>query len=290
MASLLVPPVWWLSGKHRHRTLENLRAQGLDEHTAIRRGKLSYRSNLIVLFESLGVDRMIGPHSKFEVEERISPEAQRILDQLRCGEIDCALGLSGHIGSWEYFGALVAARIRPVSMMVSARVAKNPILVEYMFGLRERLGMTLVAKDAFLRRLLRGVQNKERRLYTLLCDQHYKGGDKVPFLGRPACTVPVPARLMVRYRIPALIGSCIRLSPGRYRLEIDALPAEPYRHLLPAEAQRRISAAINAYLGAAVESAPEQWTWGHRRWRKCCADGLDSEPSEQPPGAEVTAC
>lgn len=271
--------LWYSLGRARRRTLENLeRRMGLSAKEATRTGKASFYSNCMVLFESLAMERLVrrrGVH----VEIVISPEAQRVLDALRSGESPLVLAISSHSGVWEFIGADLADRVSPVPVVVSSRLPKNPIVADYLRRLRQSFGLILIEKDNFLRHLFKAAKKKEPTLPVFLADQHFKRGLKVPFLGHPACTVPVPAMLINRYKAPTLVGGSIREAPGRYRLEMLALDLTKYEGLDSEEATRSITADINDIMGRYVMRAPSQWTWGHRRWRACC-----DEPDENTDG------
>ena len=82
----------------------------------------------------------------------------------------------------------------------------------------------------------------------------------------------MPAILAMKYHCPLIIGRCIRKSPGDYLVELDLLDLSPYSHMKQEDAMRSITTAINVYIEASIEMAPEQWTWGHRRGRSCCEE------------------
>lgn len=280
IAAAASPFIWVIARKHRHRTLENLRAWGKTEAEARRIGKASFRSNALVFVESLCMQRILQRKRGIVVEKTISPRAQDVIDRLHRGEVHFIQAVSGHIGVWEFMGAELASEVKPAVTVVSARLPKNPIFAKYLRQIREGFGLILVEKSSFMQYILRHVRDTEPRLHVFLCDQHFKGGLATPFLGRSACTASVPAILLRRYGVPTLVGGCQRVSPGHYRIEVDALDPETYRSMPPKKAMFAITADINGLVGALVDRTPEQWTWGHRRWRACCQVSEDSEGVE----------
>jgi lauroyl/myristoyl acyltransferase len=268
-AGAVTPLLWRLLARHRKVALKNLIDTGRTPAEAQAIGKASFRSNILVLFESLAMARLVS-RKGVQVESRISPEALEATKKLSSGEETLAFAVSGHTGLWEFNGAEMAKLCAPTPVVVSARLVKNPIVTDFLIKLRNSFGITLVEKEEFLRYLLSHARRKEPRLHVFLCDQHFKGGERVPFLGRKACTVAIPAALIRKYRVPVFMGRCVRRSPGNYLNEFRLFDRRPYENMPEKEAVHEITAAISKFIGETIEAAPEQWTWGHRRWRKCC--------------------
>ena len=219
------------------------------------------------------------------MERDVTPAAEEVLRQLRDGEIHSAQAVSAHVGQWELGAAELASWVSPIPTAVSARLTKNPVFERFLRDLREGFGLTLVDKGDFLGVLRREVRNKDPRLYLFLCDQHFKRGTVMPFLDRPACTVPVPGMLVQAFNMPTLIGACIRVGPGHYRFQIDALDLGRYADLRGSKISHAVIADINDGLSHFVEQYPDQWTWAHRRWRQCCEAGAGDPPRRRPPPA-----
>ncbi len=271
IAWVLSRVLWVVLRRHRHRTLANVAAvRGLTGREAKRFSKASFFSNTLVLIESLAMPRIIARRG-VRVDVEIDAAAADVLDRVQRGETPFAIGIGAHAGVWELLGADFARRALPAPTMVSARLPKNPTYARYLRRMRSGFGLTLVDKEVYLRTLLRRAKRGEPTFCNFLCDQHTKGGLVVPFMGKPACTVTIPAVLIRRFDAPALFGSCIRRRAGHYVLRAERLD---YSHTtgLPAdEAVERITRDLNERISASIEQAPEQWTWGHRRWRsKCC--------------------
>lgn len=269
LASMLSAPLWWLFGKYRKKTVENLISWGRTPAEARALGRACFRSNLLVFFESLAMPRLIA-RKGVRVTSNFSPAAEAAIEKVRTGQVPMALGVSGHTGVWEFLGAELARLCAPVPIVVSARVVKNPVMDEYLIRLRKTYNIHIIHKEEGLRYLQRELRRKSPSVYLYLCDQHFRGGLKVPFLGRSACTVAVPAKLIRKYDVPAFMGRCVRIKPGVYEIYADVLDREKFKDLPADEAEHAITAAYTAYIQESIEMAPEQWTWGHRRWRPCC--------------------
>lgn len=100
----------------------------------------------------------------------------------------------------------------------------------------------------------------------MLADQHLARGVIVPFMGRPALTNPVLAKLARRFDCAVLGARSIRLPAGRFRLELTApldLPRDAEGHIDVDGATLAITQVVESW----VRENPGQWLWQHRRWR-----------------------
>ena len=277
--STAVAHVLWITMKvYRKRTIKNLLDMGRSPQEARRIGKASFRSNLLVLFESFAMSRIVARRG-IQIENRISPEAEKVMERIRSGEEVFTIGVSGHTGVWELLGAEFARLCAPTPVVISARLPKNPIIADYLRNIRTGFGLHLVEKDEFVRYLMKKARNKEPRVYIFLGDQHVKRGLPVPFMGKPACTVAIPATFHLKYGGPFMIGRSVRKAPGKYIFEMDILDTGPFKEMAGEEASYAMTARLNEYIEASINMAPEQWSWGHRRWRKCCEAGAASRES-----------
>lgn len=168
-----------------------------------------------------------------------------------------ALLVSAHWGNWEAIRFGLGQEGIPVAMLyrafnnpwfdreVRARMARagEPVLVKGRTGMR-----------GFVAHLARG------GVALLLVDQKQTGAPLLPFLGRPAETMPAAAELAERLGIPLLPAFATRRADGLgFEVEIEAPPADGPPLARMAEINDRISARIRA--------RPGQWFWLHDRWR-----------------------
>lgn len=275
---------WIFSRKHRTRTLANLEARGLTGRDARRFGRASFRSNFLVFLETVSVDRLLAEEGA-TVKIDVSEEAARTFEDLKAGRIPMIISCSGHLGCWELMGAHFAAMSQPVPCAVSARLPKHEGVSIFLQETRKSFGLELIQKDKFLRFTIKNVRSKTPYNYMFLVDQHFKGGERLPFLGRPACTVTIPAHLALKYSAPIAFGTAHRVRPGHYQLRVDLIDQSTYRELPAAEGITALTAELNRRVSAAVEVEPEQWTWGHRRWRECCDGPSPADSSSPAPSA-----
>jgi KDO2-lipid IV(A) lauroyltransferase len=173
--------------------------------------------------------------------------------------------LTGHLGNWEIGGAAIAAR--GVELDVVGKGMSDPAFQSDLFAARERLGMRVIemgdAAKGVLRSLGRG------RVVALLGDQNaHGGGIFLPFFGRLAATVRGPALFAARTGAPVWVAFALRSAgPGqRYTVTFEPLPYGP-----TGRAEEDAAALMGTYgriLEAAIRTAPEQYFWQHRRWKK----------------------
>lgn len=185
-----------------------------------------------------------------------------ILERLRSRNEGLLLA-GAHFGNWE-IGGHAFAMYRPVTAV--ARRMDNPkadaFIAQRRFSGRIR---GIPKHDRNPRRLLHIL--RDGQVLAIMMDQHAgRHGIPVEFLGRPASTYPSLARLSAATGAPVYMGLCRRA--GRLRYEIEVLgPIECPKSGDREGDARALLTLLHAELEARIRSAPEQYLWGHRRWR-----------------------
>ena len=167
---------------------------------------------------------------------------------------------SAHFGSWEIFGAAVAARGHPVTYVVADQ--RNPLVGSFIDRRRRAMGVHTYPVGASARRALREL--REKRFVVLLADQDAgRDGVFLPFLGSLASTETGPALVAQRTGAPVISGFILRRGGGRHHMVFDEpFLVEPGRDA-GIEAVRRYTARIEER----VRLHPDHWFWVHRRWK-----------------------
>jgi KDO2-lipid IV(A) lauroyltransferase len=132
-----------------------------------------------------------------------------------------------------------------------------------LMALRRRWGVNLVPAKQLLPDLLQ--RRHEVRVIAMLADQAPRTSEhqhRVDFLGRDTAFYLGPEQVARATRYGAFHVSLRRLSPGRYEAECRPL-ASPYEELQPGEFTTRYARLVEAD----IRAHPEEWTWGHRRWK-----------------------
>jgi Kdo2-lipid IVA lauroyltransferase/acyltransferase len=92
------------------------------------------------------------------------------------------------------------------------------------------------------------------------------GGVWVPFLGLPARTTPLPARLAAWYGVPLLVAMMIPDGPLRWRLWISGDLMEPRSGDEEADVAAGL-ARMNDVISRVIREHPESWCWMQKRWK-----------------------
>jgi len=215
-------------------------------------GRSSIETALLPSIGQKGVLDMVESVEGFElVEDAISRGAGAVL-------------VTGHLGNWELAGAYVAARGVPMDVIV--RTQANPLFDAYINETRATLGMTVVRDYEAARRTPKSL--REGRAVAFVSDQGVMGlaSTFVPFFGRPAKTPRGAAVFAMKYDTPTLFVTALRQASGRYRVSVERVPIiRTGNREVDVDA---IVASYTAILERWVRSAPEQYFWHHRRWRR----------------------
>lgn len=193
---------------------------------------------------------------------QIAPEVTERFERLRTDGRP-ALIFAAHLGNWE-LPAVAAAR-HGLEAAVLYRRPNNPFVARDIVALRAgSMGELIAAGVAAPVRMMEAL---DRGLHVgMLVDQRFGRGPRVEFLGRPAYSNPLLARLARRFDCPVHGARAIRLPGGRFRLEITE------EVVLPRDAAGRVdieaaTALVNGIVAGWVREHPGQWLWMHRRWR-----------------------
>ncbi len=170
-----------------------------------------------------------------------------------------AILLGGHYTTLEISGRLLGYEVPNV--WPTYKRAHNPLVEALMYRARSRNNAGLIpSKD--LRRILRRL--KAGDVVWIAPDQDF-GYDRsvfAPFMGIPASTLTVIARLARLSGAPVLPYYSRREAAGRYRLRIG-----PPLTDFPSGDDVADATAVNRAIEIGVREAPGQYLWGHRRFR-----------------------
>jgi KDO2-lipid IV(A) lauroyltransferase len=252
----------------RHkRALENL-AIAFPEKPAAEREAIARAmwANLgRVMAETMQIDRILKQPKRIELaNEKVFA---RYKDKL--GPV---IGASLHMGNWELaIWPLVVAGANPAAVY---RTVKNPYVDQYLRDQRRDLypgGLLGKGKvdgnweegQKTARQIMDYVRNGGR--LGVVCDLYDKNGLPVPFFGRPARSVTIPAMIARRVGARIWLARCLRVGEeSRFRVEIKELKVP--RTGNPGEDVKTITAAMQQEFEAWIREAPEQWMWSNRRW------------------------
>jgi KDO2-lipid IV(A) lauroyltransferase len=252
--------------RHR-RALENL-AIAYPEKTVQQREAIAR-----AMWENLGrnmaetmqIDRIIADPDRIEIVNKALFARYR-------NKMGAAIGVSLHMGNWELaIWPFTLAGNNPAAVY---RTVKNPYVDRYLRDMRRQLYPGgLLGKGRVDGNLEEG-QRTARQITDfvrqggrlgLVCDLHDRTGIPVPFFGRPANSVAIPAMIARRVGARIWMARCLRVgNQSRFKIEVKELKVP--RTANAADDVRWITAEIQRHFEAWIREAPEQWMWSNRRW------------------------
>ena len=186
------------------------------------------------------------------------------LDDLRAAAAagSGAIVVTPHLGPWGLYITALSAAGLPAALLAGRQ--HNPKVDEFILNIPGTVVHMISKGRTAPREVLRCLH--EGRVVMMVADQNSgPRGDMVPFLGRTASTLPLPAAIVARHATPLFALAGHRIAGGHHDVRLWRLPA-------PAagpEGDRRqsLTLAINEAFAAAILADPEQYFWYHRRWR-----------------------
>jgi len=173
-----------------------------------------------------------------------------------------AVMVTGHFGSWELMGALLATENWPIDYLVGEQhnLKVNALMNRH----RTMFGIGLIELGVAARGVFKAVKNG--RLVCMLSDQDAgSDGVIVQFLGRPASTPKGPAAFSLKTGAPLACGFIVR-EGLRQKIVIEP-PIEIELSGDKAEDIKRLTQAYTSILERYIRQYPDHWFWPHRRWK-----------------------
>ena len=167
-----------------------------------------------------------------------------------------AIIVSGHFGQWEAIRAVLKARgmeSGAVHKPQTNRHYQRRLLAGIEAGGKPILATGRVGTKALVRHLRAG------GFISILLDEKYAEGVRIPFLGLPAMTSLSAAQLALKYGLPMVPAYGTRVGDGS-RFEVE------FEEAIPHSNAETMTQAFNDSLSARVLADPAQWYWLLRRW------------------------
>lgn len=167
-----------------------------------------------------------------------------------------AIIVSGHFGQWEAVRAVI--RMHGMESGAVYRRNKNRYYERRILAGIQAGGNPIMATGRV------GTKNLVRHLrgggiVSILLDEKYGEGVRMPFLGHDALTSLSAAQLALKYDIPMIPAYGIRSEDGdAFQVEFEA----PISHTDAMTMTR----AFNDSISKRILANPEQWYWMLRRW------------------------
>lgn len=253
--------------KRHNRALDNLRI-AFPEKSESERKKiaLAHWENLgRVMAETMRVDQIIADPSRLKIR---NPKVfERYASKL--GPI---VGASLHVGNWELaIWPLTVAGANPACVY---RSVNNPYIDSYLRYQRRDLypgGMfgrgKVEGEHDESQKTARVIMDFVRRGGRLgvVCDLYDRSGLPVPFFGKDARTVAIPAMIARRTGARIWMSRCMRIGKDS-RFEIELKELRIPRTANHSEDVKWATAEMTRQFEEWVREMPEQWMWSNRRW------------------------
>ncbi len=172
--------------------------------------------------------------------------------------------LTGHFGSWELLN--IASSLVGMPLVALARLQKHPRSDAYLNQLRESKGSQIIYKGIMIRQILKSL--KEGKAVAILSDQD--GGKKGRFVylfDRLSSTPPGVAAFSLRTDAPIFPVFIFRQKGEKHRIEVGDALKMPAANATADEAESFILQQFADTLEDKIRKSPDQWLWGHRRWK-----------------------
>ena len=172
--------------------------------------------------------------------------------------------VTGHYGNWEVLG--YALSLLGIDMAAIARPIDNPLVNDWLMGVRQRNGMRIITKFGATDEMT-GVLERGGTL-GFIGDQN--AGDKgmfVPFFGRLASAYKSIGLLAIHYNAAVVCGYARRQGDAfQFEMGISDV-IEPSDWEAQPDPLYYLTARYTRALETMVREAPEQYLWIHRRWK-----------------------
>lgn len=175
--------------------------------------------------------------------------------------------VTGHFGNFEIGGYV--AGLMGVGTLTIARRLDNPFLHRWVERFRGAKGQQMVDKEGCAAAVEQHLQ--EGGTLALLADQH--AGPKgcwVDFMGVPASCHKALALFSLSSGAPMMVTSTRRLpaAPMHFQLGCYGIADPVDAKESACQSVAALTAWYNDRLAEAIDEAPEQYWWLHRRWRQ----------------------
>jgi len=258
--------------RHRAVTEDNLR-RCLPELSEAERGVLLRRNFEhfgILAFEILHMFSPVPGHFRRYVEG-ISELSGRENWEKAHAKGKGVLFTGNHVGNWEIVGA--QAGLQGMDMTIVTRNLTPAWLHRAIVGARLSVGVQSALPPKTLPMVLRALRRGAAVVFAM--DQYAApdiGGIPARFFGYRVDTLGAIAVLARKTGAAIVPGSSWRDEAGIVHVFVDPELELGDAAADPAAATQLIAGKVESY----IRAHPEQWTWGHRRWKH--VDWLDRVP------------
>ena len=254
--------MWKHYARGRDRAMDNLRASFPNETDAWREdvGRRSFQHIVMLTIDLLFTPRLVRKDNWRNYARVINIERAKWMMQEGKG----LLMLTGHYGNFEIMG--YALGVFGFNIYSIARPLDNPIINDYLYGIRARAGQKIIDKKGAAEQMAQLAE--EGTTLCFISDQDAgRKGVFVDFFGRKASSYKSIGLLALQYNMPIGVACC-RQTPGEFFFEVEVS-----RIIMPDEWADKddplkwITQEYNTELENLIRKDPTQYWWLHRRWK-----------------------
>jgi len=204
----------------------------------------------------------VGTEKRISTYHRFVPENGPFFD--KCAHVV----ITAHTGNWELFG--ISSAMCGVDMAGIAAEIKNHMVNQRLTTLRQRTGLTIIAREGAMRTLVSRLRNNEKAVFVL--DQNVaesKGGIWVDFLGMPTPVSAAPSHLAYRTGTRIIFAFSHPVGGGKYETHTGQIITPPaYGKEQDKEVViKALTQEIMDVVSAHIRKHPEFWLWSYKHWK-----------------------
>lgn len=249
----------FLSGKRFRRSVRDIRQAFPDktEEEAIKIAKESWAN-----IGRIAAEFACAAHMKQdEIKKRIKFEGEEAFVAHSKSGKGCIVHI-GHFANWELFG--LAAKSYIDKMSAVARPMSNSTVDKIITAMRSSKGAKILSAYNPMFGCLKAL--KQGYAIAILSDQSVPASKiYTNFLGRPAEVGPMTALLSLKTGLPIFPTQLYREDGKLVAKFLPAIyPKEDYSH----SAMVAFTKELNGYYEDWIRQNPQDWLWGHNRWKR----------------------
>ena len=214
----------------------------------------------------LGFFSQMSSRSREELKQLIEVHGWENLEAAKTAHGQRLILYTGHLGAWELTSFGFSLLGHPFTFLV--RRLDNPRIEELVDRVRKKFGNETIDKLSAARSMLKILRTGESSL-GLLPDLNTLDDEAifVDFMGVPAATTFVVAKLAVRLKTPLVpVFAPWSEEKGKYLLIVE--PMIPVKTTGDEEADvRELTIKLTQRIENQIRQYPGQWLWVHKRWK-----------------------
>lgn len=205
-----------------------------------------------------------GKWSARDVEDAVTASGLEYLDELKASGMGGLL-YSGHFGNFPLMVIWLAVKGYPVAAVY--KEAKN--FPDDFFGaIMSRFGVTPItykSDPTLMPLILKSL--REKKIILVQNDQSHPHGVYINFFNKSVPSLPGPALLSLRQKVPIIPAYIIRDTNDHHHLtilpEMDVIDSSDRTEYIIRNTQLQLD-----WIAKVLKAHPTEWLWLHNRWKR----------------------